>query len=827
MRILSLSIFLICGLLLPVLGADEPPPDFIEGPDGFLFTRVTDENGNSILSSDSKDGEGGSPLYEGERRDGKKVSRISLSLKNLQKKIELEKLPRSPWIKRNLGIHIGSGLIEKFLNDLGSSPEKFLAAFPGMSRDKAEILRLILFGDQIILESPDIKNGMTKGAIDLRALRRTAQNPLPDPIKVFFPVALPSYLRFNSEWFIQIVLEHFSFDIESRTIEFDPLTNTFTLTLNCRGAIIKGPTAEEGRVRELYKYADFLTYHKPAEHTNYLEEGAVGPLTVTLGLQLFQEASGLWRLRLVKPEARPEETAVSLVPKMKPAVVRMTYEKEVKDLKAKTGAMTKVQEFDISDDVLKVINQTLTGVLEDAFGSSFFPEDLGFSFSLKNFLDPSDFSEVILQGRLSDFRVMGDGLSLFMDSRTRVVRESKCIKSTLPQSNNAEAELPFEYDFQKAPWILDLQNPSNENSDIKVQIASDFIQQLHESLYRTGFYCPSTKWLWPRDPNIPRIDFVPSQIPRVDLGTNAIDFKAEGQVSLWERDFKLKPMLQIGQTLPLRVHLTLKNNSESGGFGIRGLSNFEISSMNPDANSFWQEILQAALPYAENALEFNSVEVSDWSINEFRASPQAVSLKLTWKPENRRSEEIKVERSSEIPVTVFESNLPFVIKDPFVMIQWKSNVSEAFYSWRLRKASEKNWSPWSSFSDRKFTQLVLTESGRYEFQIVAMNSFFDMEDYPKQIEFNLQLDEPLKSPTSETISPPRSPTMDEPKESVLKPAEARPANSPGLFGCQLSLSVTDSKNSPESKFHLGLIGILAGAGCVGLRLSVRRSRPRN
>jgi len=784
---------------------------------------VTDEKGYSVMANDGNEAEGiaASPLYEGELRDGDSIFRVSMPLAELLKKIELDRVETTPWIPRAMSLRLSASLIEKFVMDLGQSPEKFLGAFPGMARDKAEILRLILFGDKIVLESPGKKGGMTEGAIDLRSLRRSALNPLPDPIEVIFPVPLPWYLNFNSEWFIQIILEHFSFDIEDRKIEFDPLTHVFTLSLNCRAAVIGGATQQLGRIRELYRYMDKLTYHN---EPNYLESGKVGPLTVSIRFQIIQETNGLWRMRLIRPEAHPDEPSVTLIPKTIPATVEMTYENEVKDMENKTGAMTKVQHFEITEEVLKVINKTLTKVFEDAFGSSFFPEDLGFLIPLKNFMDPSDSSEILLQGRLAKLKIVGDGLSLLFDARTKVLSSSSCVPTGSRIQNSSHNQNPVyaSSEFTKEPWSLNLVGSRGEPAKANLDLSSDFLNLIHQSLFQAGFYCPSTKWIWPRDSNISRVDFFPRELPQLEIGEDSISFELEGSALLWNRDFKIKPELQWDRSVPVSGRMKLLKTVGSG-FKIQGLSSFRISNAEDFENERLKEALNAAFPVASNAIGFESIAFHDeWFLKDWKIQPQSISAELVWGSAFVGPKQEQFKRSLETPISMFEQVPPFVVQSPFVGVKWSSNLPEAVFSWRIRRTAAGDWSQWSSFSSRKEILLSLPTSGRYEFQIVAMNSFYQLEDYPKQIEFNVQLEE--SSPPVTSIDPPVPPVKEVPKDSTVKASS--PKNSPGLFGCQLGLSEEEQQNRFPSKAHPDLSELLAALGFLGLATWLRQFRRR-
>jgi len=179
-------------------------------------------------------------------------------------------------------------------------------------------------------------------------------------------------------------------------------------------------------------------------------------------------------------------------------------------------------------------------------------------------------------------------------------------------------------------------------------------------------------------------------------------------------------------------------------------------------------------------------------------------------------------RSLETPISMFEQVPPFVVQSPFVGVKWSSNLPEAVFSWRIRRTAAGDWSQWSSFSSRKEILLSLPTSGRYEFQIVAMNSFYQLEDYPKQIEFNVQLEE--SSPPVTSIDPPVPPVKEVPKDSTVKASS--PKNSPGLFGCQLGLSEEEQQNRFPSKAHPDLSELLAALGFLGLATWLRQFRRR-
>ncbi len=836
----------------PALAQISAPP-FVRGPDKTLFVLVTDAQGNPVLVN-------GQPSYEAEIEvEGGRRLKMSANLKQieaLKARQNLQEYTVSPWAERSLQIQLGGDFLSQILEDFRQNPADLEEALSGMSNVKSQLIRQLLFSDRMVLEEP-VRPGSgeknTDGFIDLHALRTSVENP--DPPSIIIPIEIedpPGKWEWIMRWFVEIELRHLSFEIESKAIEFDPLTNSLVFRIGCTGARVSGPTTDVGKVRVVDRYG-FWRYHDE----NYLVRGEVGPLDLEIRFQLFKDTQGLWRLELLRTNDQP---SVKLIPRdHENPSVQMVFKNPVKD--RKTGKPTNESAVPLTPLALDTVNKTLGATLESALGSAFFAEDLGTRLELKNPWDPLDRAETFLEWRLNDFRFAEGSVWLQMDSRLLIKKAANCARDFVKAWNNkvpleGQGPLPAlsRDDTNKwslsttgqgnalGPWV----GPQTQKKSVSVKLNASFLDLLMKGSVTAGLLCPQTRWIWPRDGSLPPVEVSLQELPKIELKEGSIELSLAGRAVLFGLENAAIPQFQKSRELLVRWKPELRLLEEKDGlwlgrFSEMNIQSFRANSTEPNLNpSTWNRdevdfllgLVEGAVEgsqrwqvdalrwsWKEKELRLNDQSPWAWTIEGASINPTQFSVELSAKrlnpadlvdqaDEDQNAKGV-VPRSLERPVSQFSEDLALVIREPGMEVRWGSQVPEAYYSWRLRFRGDGNWGPWSNFSQSTSTHVATTRSGLYEVQVIGMNSFFEMEEFPKQFDFRVNLPTPESRPESvwKEAEPSDGSKQGIPSsEANLKKAKSADP-SKGPFGCVVRLDGGVSEGFWRAFVSLGLLAL--------------------
>jgi len=835
---------LVLGLLL----SPEDVPPYVNGPDGFFYVLVTDQNGRPVLAMD------GSPLYDGEKIIPGQVLRHSSSWHKLQSRMEAvskDSLKDSSWRKGAIHVEIGAGFIEQMAAEYREKPEDFLHLLSGVQRDKAEILRRILFENRIHLEEPlegERKN--EPGFINLQALMRNAKNPLPDKVKVQFPVEDPSWAfyvwKLTSELFVEVSLDHLSFEFDEKWVTFDPVTNSFKVKLLCKGAVIKGPTREVGRVREFHKYLDVATYY---DKPNYLIEGHVGALSLELEVRLRQDENNFWRIELVRkkdPESDAYLPSVTLTSLDAHPTVVLNYESPVKD--RKTGGQTNTQEFNLTPQILTVINKMVSDRFEDALKGVLYAEELAFAIDLKNIFDVEDPGLARLQTRLASLKVGEEGVRLEFDARLKILHLSNCLPPHFSadqivfgeakdlKSNNTTKPLSWQIQAVSQPdvrsqWI----SSSRKQDDINISLSPSLLDLVAEGGRTSGLFCLGSLWWSNRPGSIPPAIFSLGAKPELRFEDQRLAVPLSGDLKVQSRISDPLPRFsdQVAQ-LKVSGELQIANDKNQKALRLEGLSGIRLPDY-PSEERLFQDLVSGT--YSDKGSQFSisySRFLAEWPqlpvrLLDLDFTSAAVQARFIYAPQEVRERDAiekeknkQASRSREVPETAFVQDSRPVVSSSFKLIQWGSNVPEAYYSWRWRNVSDGQWSVWTAFEARNSVTLSLHKPGKYEFQILGMNSFFEIESYPKQLDFTVK-SRPVSSESSVGESSAGSgggPVIDSQQiaESSSVQKRSKKVSDPGAFGCTVAILTSRDAKTPWGQIAILLLSL----GFAILRFSMHR-----
>jgi hypothetical protein len=843
-----LWLFYLC--VPPRAYSQNSEPLLIVGKDGFNFYLIRDGTGQPVKSIE------GFPLYEG--KNGKyrvTSSSHSLAIHRHLPELGVPSLD-SEWIPDFARIKVPISAVSGLLQYFQKNPEDFIHFFKGMTSTKAEIFRSLLFDQVLVLTSEDI-----------RSLQRNSLNSNPSAIKI--PIVIDNSASPSGkliDLFAQMISDiqgsEFRFTFKNKHIEFDSTAGLAKLELTVEKAELRGPVHQMGRVKGLWQYRDRgelrripLNVHLGSVHIHNLAEllyfydsedilikGEVGEMVLGVELTFAQDVSGLWEVKLVKP------LSLKLLdpdPHVAMSLLR----------KADGGGYKKLDDSPrLSEKVRIQIENTLSDTLKQALSTYFFPNDLGFQVPLQAPAYENFKEDVNLETKLSRVEFLRDGMLIGFDGRLSMQSPAACVPSAEELVKNLKAPPRQEY-LNSEPgnvWVLDSTFPSEKDPTIapqplwhsdndgsvlplEVQTPREAIELVNLGAYAAGLYCLSSRAWWPRPGYIPLIEFRPSEPPRLSLNESQIRAAFSGSILTYNRNrkpvgesFELDSRGQYG----IRFEVPTVHLREAFAFQIQNPEKIELydvqnvnrNSFSPEENDFVADLFSGIFGGpSESKLRFTFADLE----RLFRNQIQLKSVHLTasgadvlvdpgeFKWVASRPEPAKLS-SEENLQTEFLSDRPSRISDSFLRLRWRQHspeVRDVFYSWSLK--SDGVWSDWSPFDSDQEVLKSLSQTGKYEFQVKAMNRKFEIEEIPQSYEFYYEA--PVNEPTKVVKSSDwAKPVKIEKKAADLKTEryESKEADK-GAFGCSLNVP---SENFVQSMWCL----ILALLALGFLRVSHRR-----
>ncbi|MBN8555258.1 MAG: hypothetical protein J0L93_07430 [Deltaproteobacteria bacterium] len=843
----------LCFLLSLGVVYAEDFPLLLEGKDKFNFYLIRDENRKPITLR-------GSPLYEG--KSG--IFRVTSSLKNLIERQHLKDpenlVPptQSAWVKDAFQIKVPASSASGLLRYFQEHPKDFENFFSGMTPEKLELFRSLLFDDTLVLS-----------AVDIQSLQRNSLQPSPPPIKIPILIEKGKWgKRLNRyiEMILDIQGDEFVFTIEGKRIDFDPKTSTATLKLIVKKAELKGPLHEVGRLRGFWQFRDELSKIKTNitiptfvfgtwniknlgqpvyffDKESILVSGIVGRMVLEASLQFIEPSPGLWRIHLAKP------LNIKLLddkPTVQMKVRRLDPDGVYRDL------VPDPDPAEITETVRKQIEDTLSDTIKSALNTYFFADDLAFRFPLRGLTFESQDANIQTQTKLSKVEMDSDGLVIGMDARLSMTSPANCSVRAVELIKNFTPvfDPQSEFKMQKSGrWQLNhYENPQNpgwisndENLKlIDVRLSKDALQLLNIGAYASGLYCLSSRAWWPRPGYIPLLEFRPAALPEIQFSNNSFNAHFEGDVFIYGRNQQTmneKFDVSNAKNIKLKFDIPGSFSSERSEWKISGIQNLNFSEdqiFSSETNSLnawieetfkkddWGQIrfsLSDLDKLFENKIRFSSFQLTDAGL-DISIDPKDFS----WV--EIRDSNSQVVETSQLKVspleTEFLSDLPERIDNPLLHLRWRQKykqTEDVFYSWALR-SSDSPVTEWSPFDSEAEWMKFLTKPGKYEFLIKAMNRKYEIEKTPKVYEFYFQ---PREEAPQKNVKPAdwAQPMPVEKKSNVSTKTSVKETESDkGAFGCASGLG---EKTEPHFNLWINLGGFLmALASLLILRVRHRR-----
>lgn len=821
------------------------PPLSLDGPNGFSYFLVTGSDGAPVRSLN------GSPLYDGLKTIQGKEFGVSSTLEKIlagNQQESWQRRPHTPWVSRALQVDISSTFIERELLKLEGATKDRLG---DLSPIKAELLQRLLFADVVTLSRAD-----------LTELQRTAADPTPPPRMISFPIErmpdgreFPWINRKLTEGAVEITLDRIDFKIADRSLKFDPLGNLFHFRLSAAMTTLAGPIRTYWRPKELWKYTDvddLPLFFDDLKHPNYLEKGEVAELSLEFTFQLVQNPHGFWQFILLPPGVKV--TAEKPSPKDGSIQVNMTYRDAVSD---GSGGQTKEQKLFISSPTLHYVGDELSNIIKKATGGVFPNSDLGTKIKLTNPWHAQDPAHVQLEFQLSSLQLHDQGLRAFFDARVLVVEASQCLKDRIEELWELKATyapLPSPESFLRQPWTLSKNGsspwglttrPESNEVTMSIEASPGILELANRAAWASGLYCFGTQGLWPRSGSLPKLEFLEPELPtyRFKDGDLWVDLKAHLQ--LYERtharEYEIFQRKRASQSAASQLAWQTSARFRMGPqrFDVLGLEDIQFpkdesdpalsnSSLSKSEQEFLRAALRSFLPSAQKSLfglgvdEISSGYLPDAvNLKSFHVTESGTQAEFVFPldptpktPSHKRGPE-----DAQVPETRMANDLPTTFADLPVRLRWSSTHPSAFFSYRWKAVLDAKWSDWSPFTDQREVDLPLVQAGRYDFEVKAMNSYFEIEPHPETFQFVvLARSHPVSPVVISSAAPKASDPSQSPAKPKAAPAPVKQASAKGPFGCELRIIEAGSQTQHSNPFPQWLSGLLV----VCLLMLVRR-----
>lgn len=800
----------------------------------------------------------GSPIYEGVRAGPGEKLRIVSSFANLLSKGRLPNSIRpqtyGPWAEQSIRVILDAATIEKFLGILGKDKRAFQSAAGGLTPDKAKLFYAILFQKRLQFSTRAVESERLLVQPDydalptLDALGLTSKNPDPDPTRV--PISL-SYGFWDHfiEFMLDIYVDSIEIQFAKKTITFDPKTQSIRFQMSAEGAELTGRSHNIGRVRNLSKYVNRFPFFF---HDRYVKvkKASIGAFDIDLSFKFEMKESGFWQLELLNKE--------------RPLVLRMKDKEPLVNLDIENLPF---RSTNLSDRVIKKIEDVLSETVASGLSSSFSPDDFGYRapVRLPNFERVSDPDRKLgggpqaeLEVRMDKFNFLSDGVEMFLKTRVNRYSSPSCLKNFREDAEPIALSKSSVASSQNSPWQL-VSTFEREDQDVKIgswkaqsvegsskgfvdiEVAKEALNQFSLTAALGGLYCSSTRAVWPRPGHTPLIEFRPLSPPQVRMNENQISVNVSGELLSYGRRFE-SDIDGFHLSSQKHIEATIDANLEPATQKISWKPSELRFSNSPVENDFVQEVLKMIFEtfsktgpdgrstlgtevflsqLTQGKVQFESVKISKDRIQG--RLPASNLDRLDWKQNvpiegEWNDEDLVAPKTERIPET------PTEVHFPNIEIRWKPN-DRFLFSTRKRKADEAKWGDWSPFQRGDHESISLGAAGRYYVQVKAMNRGFEIEETPVQYEF--YYDAPLQSLDLLNRNPkddanPSQKSEGDPLQSEKNhPIEAAPPDSlpsKGIFGCSLDVSGQQA----NSKIFWDILGLFAvfALGWQGLRLRV-------
>jgi hypothetical protein len=842
---------LISILALGLLAAPEPSPNMpllLEGnsEDDITYYLIRKKDKKPLLSVD------GSPLYEGIRTDPKDPFRAILSYRALKAggylKDDSESGKTLPWLEKSLGVSLGKEDFAGLLNYFQKNPKDFRNFFSGSSEAKANLLFDLLSKPKMTITSDDLKD-----------LQRSAFEPEPQPLVITISIeeADDWFRRLKWVWepLIKIHADKLKFDFAEKNIVFVPEKNLIRLQLIAKKISMEGPLERVGRPRSVHRYMKDPNWYYERQ---YLEMGEVEGAILNIGIQLQKDSRGYWRLHLLEPV---QLKMTALVPKVK---LKISKNKETEDV---TDDFKEERTVELNEKSVKLIETKIAEAVEGAMSTLLYPRSLGMSFEW-NDLESSE-KRIGLQTKLMDFQVTSDGIQMLYGSRLNLKKPSHCIDSDEVPELHSSGSVTKRRGKGK-PWTINAtypqqvawkvagskEKPRLRAEKLQLEMLSEFIEQTHQASYLAGLYCVSTRTWKNRPASIPWVEFQPRKINKLVRSDNGFSIPFEATMQSYFRDgedigekFRLRPE----SSAVLDYGAKISFDSEAKKIEFEAPTELKFSDFDDQENEFFKNLKRIILqsqalfqgkkdtPMLGGIIRGESDEEKvdeqkdslKWQMNFEDLGALINTPEFIFKDlligEDRFyidafldykifSKDLKLKRAEARkkvmpdPVTLLTKKKVEFVTNPYITFDWSASNPELYFSWRLLSSNDKTPAEWSPFDKEMSESFHLKKSGKYEFQIKAMNQYFKIEHEPQTFEFYYEeevVEEAHQDKQAEWVVP------EAPQKTVTKPVinpTVTRAKAKGAFGCSASA------NSSE-KIPFGLALLL----CI-LLLNIFRSK---
>lgn len=817
------------GVWMAIAISAALPTDYpfqLEGADGFKYFIITDAQSENFFGRDGRPyarrpvlSSDGSALYDGRRIDSSgKLRWIRVSYQQLldENRLPGAQIPmpdyRSPLDRNSLQLEVSAPLVQRVLQELQANSAESLKGSPSMTPRKVEVIRRILFEPEVLLSREDLKD-----------LARNHENPDPPPSEFAIEVSavIPEDLRplANGRYVPRrtIQIDELIFSMSRRWIIFDPARNRFRVELIADRARIQGPINDTGDVIFLMDYRWWDEYYN-------LDFGEVGGMRMSFDLQFEAEDDQFWLLQIVPHTFNIEFVDPEPRVDMKVSGYRRNgdpyFENEV---------------LPLIPAAQKEVQRKLTDMIAGALSSRFFTEGLSFKLPvsvLDEWIYPSRF---LSKARLSQLQVLPEGLLLGFDSQFEVDRVSECLEGLGVQDEPAQQYPLPRREAQGNRWALvwkksgawDLMQelngqwaPANlAEARIGLDVKTSVFNRSLYAAWRAGSFCVSTKSWWPRPGHIPLIMAVPYESPKLLLVEEDIwELKVPVELVHWRRDLA-EPREQFSiRELGKRFDFSARLAANSD-FRHWVLFDLELNSKDLTAEeiqlvtSLVSSVLRESqlIPSDQSVegfskrVEWQSLETTGWSLEQMRGWPSEDQTRFVV---NLQEESIfglmastptgSTPDLTRFPLrTALSKRPPFLVTDDFVEFAFGPESmrydEKVFYTYRWREPSGE-WTAWSLFDERQQTLLPLESEGLYQFEVKAMNRWFEIEGpgYPRYEFYHEVVEAAASEPipegaTREAWQAPEATVAESEKSNKELAAENIPpphrAESKGLFGC--------------------------------------------